>query len=430
MTFALLLLVLVMGSVSAALPQAKPDISWEEKLLGKIPDDVDVQNERPEFSPDGRSFGYSFFLGNKKYHVTVGAWRSEAYDSGGDFESQVPLFSPDGKSWAFRAVKGEKQFIVVNGKKGEDFDKVGGPVFSPDGRTVAYWAEIGDKRFMVVGDRRGPEFGVVGDPVFSPDGKTVAYEAREGVYPVMVVGDRRIRLKDGNPERPVWKPDSSLLAFVERGREQSFLWVGDQRTPTDSVSGLRFSPDGGTMVYRSLSDNRKWFVFVNGTKSEAYDDVERVDPFVFAPDGKTVTYRARIGNKWFTVSGATKGPEFDYVSMPVYQKDGRTLTYLVGEGPDEESLTYYFAPGGRKGPRLGVAGDLIFPMDAVYSPDGKAFACPLVILKDKKAYVLVGKQRGEPFDHIGRIVFSADGKKVAHGALKGRELWWKVRSVE
>jgi hypothetical protein len=182
-------------------------------------------------------------------------------------------------------------------------------------------------------------------------------------------------------------------------------------------------------VYRALS-NRKWFVFVNGAKSEAYDDVERVDPFVFAPDGKTVTYRARIGNKWFTVLGATKGPPFDYVSMPVVQKDGRTLSHLVGEGPDEDSLTYYFAPGGRKGPRFGAAGDLILPTDAVYSPDGKAFACPIMVMKDKKVYVQVGQQRGDPVDHIGRIVFSSDGKKVAYGALKGRELWWKVRSVE
>jgi len=44
--------------------------------------------------------------------------------------------------------------------------------------------------------------------------------------------------------------------------------------------------------------------------------------------------------------------------------------------------------------------------------------------------VVVGDCIGDAFEQVGDPVFSPDGKKVAHGARKGRELWWKVMEVK
>ena len=40
--------------------------------------------------------------------------------------------------------------------------------------------------------------------------------------------------------------------------------------------------------------------------------------------------------------------------------------------------------------------------------------------------IVCGDKRSEPFDEVGPPHFSADGAKIAFGARKGRELWWKV----
>jgi hypothetical protein len=45
--------------------------------------------------------------------------------------------------------------------------------------------------------------------------------------------------------------------------------------------------------------------------------------------------------------------------------------------------------------------------------------------------MVVADNKGEEFDDwYSAPFFSADGKKVAFGARKGRELWWKVREVK
>lgn len=43
---------------------------------------------------------------------------------------------------------------------------------------------------------------------------------------------------------------------------------------------------------------------------------------------------------------------------------------------------------------------------------------------------MIGDKKGEGFDHVSNLVFSPDGSKLAFGAVKGRELWWKVMDMK
>lgn len=90
--------ILALAVVAVAQDKPKLDVSFEEKRLAIVPEDVQI----------------------------------------GRF-----TFSPDGKTVAYYARKPAKWFVVVGEKKGEDFDGVRAPTFSPDGRKVAFGARKG-----------------------------------------------------------------------------------------------------------------------------------------------------------------------------------------------------------------------------------------------------------------------------------------------
>lgn len=73
-------------------------------------------------------------------------------------------------------------------------------------------------------------------------------------------------------------------------------------------------------------------------------------------------------------------------------------------------------------------GELSSNEDLAFSPDGRRFA--YVACDNGDWIVVCGDQRSERFDIVRDPVFRRHGKKVAFGARKGRELWWKVMEVK
>lgn len=63
-----------------------------------------------------------------------------------------------------------------------------------------------------------------------------------------------------------------------------------------------------------------------------------------------------------------------------------------------------------------------------FSPDGRRVAYTAKI--NGKWHLIAGSRRSGSMDRIEAFRFSQDGRKVAFGALLGRELWWKVLTVE
>ncbi len=62
-----------------------------------------------------------------------------------------PIFSPDSQRVAYVAGAGGKWVVVVDGKEGKQYDRIGldshSLIFSPDSRRVAYIAKVGDTWF-------------------------------------------------------------------------------------------------------------------------------------------------------------------------------------------------------------------------------------------------------------------------------------------
>lgn len=63
-----------------------------------------------------------------------------------------------------------------------------------------------------------------------------------------------------------------------------------------------------------------------------------------------------------------------------------------------------------------------------WSPDGKQVG--RAVKQDGKWFVVCGKSRSEGHDEVGNLHFSKDGRRIAFGARRGRELWWRVLKIE
>src|SRR5688572_4543733 len=112
--------------ISALLLLAAQNVSFEEKVLSTVGDDVTA--DRIVFSPDGRSVAYRGLKGGK-YAV----WVNKA--KGPDYQAVDMLqFTADNRA-AYKAANGEMWNVIVGGSPlGAATRQIGTPVFSPDGK--------------------------------------------------------------------------------------------------------------------------------------------------------------------------------------------------------------------------------------------------------------------------------------------------------
>ena len=225
-------------------------------------------------------------------------------------------FSPCGPEWSVRwplcfseaggvvacvltSQKTQKGCIAVDGRRGEEFDRVGPPVLSRDGAHVAYRAQTGDRSFVVVDGRRGPAFDFMSDPAISADGRVVAYGVGEDGRWSLCVGDRRTPV-DHQPSYVFLSADGrSVGVWHDAGEGKVRVTVDGRPHPPFARVGLPvFSPDGRTVTY-AADDGRKEYVVIGDRPIEV---AGRVGDPVFSPDGRKVGYGARIGNElWWKV---------------------------------------------------------------------------------------------------------------------------------
>ncbi len=225
---------------------------------------------------------------------------------GPDWTVRWPLcFSEAGGVVACRLTSStsERGCIAVDGRRGEEFDRVGPPVLSRDGKHVAYRAHRGDRCFVVVDGERGPDFELMSDPAISADGRVVAYGARQAGRWCLVVGDARTPI-DHQPCLVFVGPDGRSAGYCRfespgGGASRVRVVVDGKSSEGFSIVGLPvFSPDGRTVAYAGDQGGRQ-YVVVGDRKIEVSG--RESDP-VFSRDGRKVGYGARIGREiWWKV---------------------------------------------------------------------------------------------------------------------------------
>jgi len=123
------------------------------------------------------------------------------------------VFSLDGKRAACTGQNGQQWFLVVDGKVGASIEGIvnGTLTFSPDGKRLACAVAKPDRSAcLLVDGKRGSDYDALGCFEFSPDGKHTAFTAKKGDKNLVVVDGVERGEYDRVPAGPVFRSDGSL----------------------------------------------------------------------------------------------------------------------------------------------------------------------------------------------------------------------------
>jgi WD40 repeat protein len=273
-----------------------------------------VDRSRLVFSPDSKHVAYSARTKEGKNVLIVDG--VETLVEGINVTVNVILFSPDSKRTAYFVEAGGKRYVVIDGKKGKEYDgdaynkkvrrpsdsydteilRAGTqiPFFSPDSKRYAYIAQSGGKWMVVVDGAEGKAYDDIvyfsgyGDTVFSPDSKHVSYMAVSGGKKSLVIDGREI---EGGVWPPVFSPDDKQIAYVVQKGESAFCLVVDDKPQKEysSVAPPVFSPDSKHIAHLA-KDGEESFAVIDGVEGKKYPKNWFVGPIVYSPDSQHVAY--------------------------------------------------------------------------------------------------------------------------------------------
>lgn len=209
------------------------------------------------------------------------------------------------------------------------------------------------------------------------------------------------------------------------------------------------SADGSTLAY-SLGDDglNRIAVMVNEVPGPFF---KQVGTPMLSADGSTVAYRAtEDGDSWFIVkNGKRASPVSDSLTDPALSRDGSVLAFAA-----ENEKSFIFVGHQRiEIPRMPRSVFLshdggswgYVTRDAVVTPHGTSETFDEIRRPEFSPdgrHVLFGGRKGEQWfvvaagrkfespGLVGEPIWSADGRQIGYGALLGREVWWKIISLE
>ncbi len=308
-------------------------------------------------------------------------------------------------------------------EKGRD-----GCIFSRDGRRVAYASEVGGGGLIVLDGQEGKRYAFVREDllVFSKDGQHVAYAACEQrncteTHQWLIVRDGEEVAVPGVPLGISLSPDGSRMGVALESRKVRGSYVvldGEVQRSYDKVLRPIFSDDGRRYAYLAERE-RKVFLVVDGKEELGPFDGMRAR---FSSDGRRLLYEARAGDKTQVVLDGQELGQYDEVTDAVFSDDGQQVAYAARVGQDA-----FVVVNGKPG----KAYREIWKDSLRFSPDGKRVGFIAVNKTGGNYWVpVVDGKEGAKFDWgtplvshpgsalnlkvSGTLVFSPDGKRVAH----------------
>jgi len=203
------------------------------------------------------------------------------------------------------------------------------------------------------------------------------------------------------------------------------------------ILSMAFSADAKAFAYVALSAEGAPPELFFKEKSIGQPHASTVILAVDA-NGKQVAYVAKSG-KGVTVVIGTEKPSpkaYDYVRELAFSPDGTKLAFVANVGGNPDIETPGLVVGGQElVVTRPVAGEGLWTesalcseaRDIVWIAEGKVASAAR---SEEGWQIVCGDKQSPGYDAVGRAVLESDGRTLAFGARKGRELWWQHLSLD
>ncbi len=201
------------------------------------------------------------------------------------------VFSPDGKHYAAKyRDPNNKVYVIVDGKKGLEYQTIDALSFTADSSKVVYRAYVPPKTFVVVGEQESDAFPGLVNPVVAPAGNRVGALLEAAANAQVFLDGKTTRVNTNHVSELSFSPDGTHYAYLaaENVVGPSRLVPEGVPQPNSAVGG----PDPGRQ----------------GTLSYVWSpDSEHIAHFAFPPtptgnyerglflDGKYISFGAAPG---------------------------------------------------------------------------------------------------------------------------------------
>lgn len=307
---------------------------------------------------------------------------------------------------------------------------------SPHGAHVAMLGTSGSRATVTYDGQEGPKFDeILGPMVFSPDGTRYAYCARSGnEYVVMVDGKELARSSESNEGR--FSESSCLLGFTANSKHVfffsrvvkstmtggsfvRFVFDGKSGIPTGSGSGstfgvgVAFSPDGNHFahIWNDPAQKQPWTLIVDGKPAGYQGGAPQ-----WSADSKHLFTQLNFNSPQTHKTGV----DLLLDGKPIMRAQGlRLFIPPVGDmtvaavSASAPSRGAFLVVQGKRVPGSDLEVDLI--SDIVFSADGKHYAAKYTNVNNK-AYVFSDGKRGQEYQTVDNIQFTADSSQLVYHA--------------
>ncbi|MCR9248587.1 MAG: hypothetical protein NXI31_26470 [bacterium] len=385
------------------------------------------------------------------------------------------VFGPGGSYVAYNAVGTDSCTAMCNDEELGTFSRVESPVVDPTGQHFAFrcWnrkGKTGLEAFVVTRDRVHDGFRWIGPVAVNQEGVLAFWEWPQATAGVGVlrrgaaklrVGKKRSRRFEAAPyeDPPVFAPDGEQLATLAMRKKRWLLLRGRgmpkaQKPLEHTVEEIEFSPDGLQVAYTMLVEDQvkmgatldgrlgaKRYVLY-GEEKLGLDAVEAAAPR-FGPKGEHLVFRYSRGRGTAIAFRGEELPavEGGFVGEPAFDRSGATIAYAKMRDCDLPRWAWFRRRWPmplnsgvwslHKRTKNGKPETIVDACDWIahvtFGPNGELAYAQML---RGKWFLVVDGRRSEACKAVGRPWWSADGKRVEFGALRGREFWWKVFELE
>lgn len=254
---------------------------------------------------------------------------------------QIPYvtFSPDGKRVAALCSRSGAQWMVVDGKKGQEYQMIDqnvnamkgvtAPTFSPDSTKFGYCAMMGQKRFIVIDEEESDGYDNSATFKWTADSKHLICSGMRNYSSVVTIDNKPQRvLKGFNMDTFVSTPDFSHYAYSDsNGRDGGEIVIDGKDS---GIKGMfSYSPDfQHTVIVGYRAQDGKNGIFLDG--KFVAPNLQAIPICTFSADSQHLM--------WMSIEPNT-GPDKDKDAFAaVIYCDGKTVAHCQRSGPAQSIL--------------------------------------------------------------------------------------------